>query len=248
MEPNTEKTLKALERNGFHAYYAESGQAACDVICELIPKSCSIGVGDSASVRQLELLKRLREEGRILVDPVCPLIVEQLNAGNCDRDQHRRLQWLSLQCDYYLTGTNALTVGGVILNTDAAGNRIAGMCFGPQHVVLVVGVNKLVDRIEDGIRRIRTCCAPVHACTKQRKTPCTVTGTCMDCNSAERICRVTSIIERKPSKTDISVVIVNQDLGLGWEADWDPQRIEAIQTKYIQATSVRRPEWVTRKG
>lgn len=246
MDERIEALLRTLERNGFHTRYAPDAESARSQVLELIPKACSIGIGDSASIRQLGILDEMAREGRVMVNPVAPIIVEQINSGACDAKQHRRLQALSLQCDYYLTSVNALTETGALISTDAAGNRVAGSFFGPEHVVLVVGSNKIVENIEAGIARIRNCCAPMHAKTKQRRTPCAVTGKCADCNSPERLCRVTGIIERKPSKTDITVVLVDQDLGLGWENSWDQDRVQEISDRYVQATGVRRPSWVQR--
>lgn len=244
MDTRVEKTLQALKRNGFEAYYAEDESAAVELVQTLIPKACSIGIGDSATVRELGILDALEKEGRTIVNPVSELIVEELNAGRCDMQQHLKLQKLSLMCDYFLTGTNALTEDGVLMNTDAAGNRVAGMFFGPENVVLVIGTNKIVPDIEAGMERLRNNCGPQHTKTKHRKTPCAVTGHCVNCNSPERLCRVTSFIEKKPLKTNIKIVLVDGDYGLGWDASWEKGRIEDIYDRYAEVTHTRRPEWL----
>lgn len=244
MDAKVEKTMKSLRRNGFQCYYAANESEARSVVSHVIPPAASIGVGDSATLRQLGILDSLAKEGRVMVNPVSELIVDLINSGKCNGEQHRKLQRLSLMCDYYLTGTNAVTENGELVNTDAAGNRVAGMFFGPSKVVLVVGTNKIVANIEEGISRIRNCCAPNHAKTKMRKTPCAATGRCANCNSPERICKVTTIIERQPNKTDISIVLVDEDLGLGWEDDWTQERKDRLYDKYAKVTKVRRPKWL----
>jgi hypothetical protein len=101
------------------------------------------------------------------------------------------------------------------VNIDATGNRAASMFFGPQKVIVVAGRNKLVDGdINDAVRRIKGCSAPPNARRLKFKTPCAETGFCCDCNSPERICRVTTIIDRRPRQTDLRVLVVNEDMGL----------------------------------
>ncbi len=248
MDARVEKTMKSLKRNGFRCCYAADAREARAIVSQMIPQAASIGMGDSATLRQLGIVKQLEEEGRVIVNPASERIVSLINEGKCDAEQHRRLQRLSLMCDYYLAGTNALTEEGELINTDAAGNRVAGMFFGPTDVVLVAGVNKIVPDIAAGFNRIRNCCAPSHAKTKMRKTPCAVTGKCANCNSPERMCRVTGIIERKPAKTDISIVIVGMDLGLGWDEDWPEERKNRLYDNYAAQTKVRRPAWLDGGG
>ncbi|MFA7405893.1 MAG: lactate utilization protein, partial [Pelobacteraceae bacterium] len=119
-----------------------------------------------------------------------------------------------LTCDLFLSGCNALTLSGELVNIDATGNRVGAMLFGPKKVIVVAGRNKLVDgTAHDAILRVKACATPPNAKRLSFKTPCASTGFCSDCNSPERLCRVTTIIDRKPRFTDLHVLVVNTDLG-----------------------------------
>ena len=117
-----------------------------------------------------------------------------------------------LTCDL-LASANAVTLTGMVLNIDGNGNRVASTIFGPQKVILVVGRNKLVSTVEDGLKRIKAYAAPLAAKRLNIEVPCAKTGFCIDCNSPGRICTATVILERKPRLSDVRVLIVNEELG-----------------------------------
>lgn len=247
MDIRVERTIKALKRNHFNTYYVENPKEARDKVLELIPEPMTIGIGDSATVRQLGIIDAINREGRMMINPMSEYMIQLINDRKMTGDQHRKIEKMALDCDCFLTGTNAITENGELINIDAAGNRVAGMFFGPPKVILVIGTNKIVSDIASGIDRIKNCCAPQHAKTKMRKTPCAVTGRCQNCHSPERLCKVISIIEQKPNKTEINIVLVNMDLGLGWDASWDQNRIDHIYERYKEQTHIRRPSWIESK-
>ena len=142
-------------------------------------------------------------------------------------------------CDVFLTGTNALTQDGRLVNVDARGNRVAGMFWGHPLSIVVVGRNKIVRNLDEAFDRIKNVIAPTHFHIRsgemggrKRETPCVATGRCTDCRSRDRGCNVYTIIEGKPAGTDLHVIIVNQDLGLGWDPSWPHERIEKIREEY----------------
>jgi hypothetical protein len=119
-----------------------------------------------------------------------------------------------LTAEYFLTSTNALTQDGKLVNTDNTGNRVAAMIYGPRHVICVAGRNKVVDDLEAAFDRIKNKAAPMNTKRRQDKTPCVKTGKCEDCSSPARICRVTTILDRKTKGVDtFTVILVDQDLG-----------------------------------
>ncbi len=120
-----------------------------------------------------------------------------------------------LTCDLFLTGTNALTLSGCLVNIDATGNRVASMIFGPKKVIVVAGRNKLVEGdIAAAVKRVKERSSPPNARRLNFNTPCAMTGFCCDCKSPDRICRVTTIIDRRPRQTDMLVLVVNEEMGL----------------------------------
>ena len=200
------RAVESLAKNGFTALYCPSIREAADYILAEAAVADTIGFGGSLSVADMDISSKLREMGKELLMHSAPGLTP---------DERRAVMRRQLTCDLFLTGTNALTLSGCLVNIDATGNRAASMFFGPQKVIVVTGRNKLVDGdINDAVRRIKGCSSPPNARRLKFKTPCAETGFCCDCNSPERICRITTIIDRKPRQTDLRVLVVNEDMGL----------------------------------
>lgn len=198
------KTVAALIKNNFQATYCQTRQEAVEQILALIPVEETVGVGGSWTVGELGLLDKLAARGNTMFNHGLP----DLSAET--RVELRRKQ---LTCDVFLTGTNAVTMDGRLVNTDGVGNRVASMIFGPKKVVIVVGVNKIVKDIAEAERRIQLYAAPINNKRLNTVNPCIRTGECMDCQGPTRICNVTTIMNKRPVLTDIHVVVVGEDLG-----------------------------------
>jgi L-lactate utilization protein LutB len=203
-EHRTQEVIDALNARGFNAQYHDTPQSASSAILELVPGSATIGIPGSVSVREIGIIERLIDRG----NTVYQHWKSHLTESN-DQD-FRRLEG---DADYYLTGANALTVHGDIINIDGVGNRVADMVFGPKHVVFVVGINKLVCSVEEGIRRSKEVAAVMNARRVKADTPCVKTGKCVDCNVPRRICRVTTIIQYRPFQTEMTVLLIGAHLG-----------------------------------
>jgi len=203
-----QKCLKAVEslgKHGFTALFCPTPQDAAEYIMATAADAQSIGFGGSMSVVGLGVEARLKELGKDI-----------LNHGRPDLSLEQRLEIMrrQLTCDLFLSGCNAVTLNGELINIDATGNRVAAMFFGPRTVIVVAGRNKLVDgSVQDAIVRVKSWATPPNARRLNFKTPCAGTGFCSDCNSQERLCRVTTIIDRKPRFTDVRVLVVNADMG-----------------------------------
>jgi L-lactate utilization protein LutB len=204
-----QKCLKAtasLQKNGFVAVYCRGSAEAADYILTEAQDARSVGFGGSMSVKDMGVEARLLERGK-----------EILNHGAPGLTAEERLEIMrrQLTCDLFLTGTNALTLSGSLVNIDAIGNRVGSMFFGPRTVIVVAGRNKLVDGdASAAVRRVKEWASPPNARRLNYKTPCAETGFCCDCTSPERICRVITVLERKPRFTDLRVLVVNEDMGL----------------------------------
>ena len=118
-----------------------------------------------------------------------------------------------VRSDCFLCSANAISATGEIVNVDGIGNRTNGMTFGPAKVVIVAGMNKVTPDVDSALRRVREIAAPMRAKSLGMQTPCAETGLCTDCNAPQRICRITTILHRKPILTDVSVVLINQAMG-----------------------------------
>ncbi len=225
LSPDIETTLRLLKENGFGPVeFIERASAAAQRVLDMIPLNATVGIPGTTTIRQLGLVTRLRERGTRVVD-----------TGKRSRLSMDQLARRTLRSDFLLASSNAVTLDGKLVNADATGNRVAAMAFGPKRVILVVGTNKIVRNVDEAMGRIRNTIAPYHSKTKGRKTPCAADGKCTDCNSPERLCRVTTIIEKKPWFTDIAIVLVGEDLGLGWDPNWPDERKEKIASAYREA-------------
>jgi hypothetical protein len=230
MDKITDKTLKALKKRGLRSWFAETADGARDLILGLVPADAMVGCGDSSTIRQLRIIEALRNRGNRTVNP--------FDITNTLKDQQSYfdfLFWPSLVasvCEVFLTGSNAVTEDGKIVSIDGAGNRVSGMFWGHQKSIIVVGTNKITKNLDDAMKRIKNVVAPEHIRRKGGSPPCTTTGKCHDCSGERRICAVTTIIEHKPITTEINVVIVNEDLGLGWDRSWPQERIESIAANH----------------
>jgi len=203
-EQKCKRTVEALKKNGFEARYCGSRQDACEYIINAAENASSIGFGGSMTVAELNVKSELTEMNKELLIHGLPGLT---------RDEKLEIMRRQLTCDLFLTGTNAVTLSGQLVNIDANGNRVGAMFFGPKKVIIVVGRNKIVENTEDALKRIKQYAAPPNAHRLDYKTPCAVTGFCSDCDSPGRICRITVILDRLPGYSDISVLVVNDDLG-----------------------------------
>lgn len=205
-----ETTIKALQKNHFDVFYAENTEAAHAVFFnEIFPtlKVESVSWGDSETMKATGVLDRLREIPEISV----------INTFGPGMSRPQKTYWRrqALLADLFLTGSNAITQKGQLVNLDMIGNRVGGITFGPKQVVLFIGVNKITENIEAAMHRIRTIAAPRNAMRHEGfRTPCHTTGVCVDCNSPDRICNTWTITEKSYPVGRIKIILINESLGL----------------------------------
>ncbi len=204
-----QEAAKALRKNAFEVSIADNvDQARALVLETILPESGaqSVSFGGSASMAACGIVDALTKRTDIdVINTVNPLVP----AAETIARRHQ-----ALLVDLFITGSNAVTMDGKLVNLDMIGNRTGAISFGPKKVVLIVGRNKLVPNIEEGMKRIRDIAAPANAIRLKRKTPCVAVGHCMDCNSPERICNTWAIQEKSFPALRIHVVLVNENLGL----------------------------------
>jgi len=199
------KTVAAgLERRNTEAVQAPDGKTALAKVLEMIPKGATVGLGGSLTVQQIGLLKELRSGRYNLYDQY---------AKGQSPEESMQMRRKGLTADIFITGSNAVTLDGRLVNLDGAGNRVAALTFGPQKVIVVVGRNKIVGDVDQALDRIWNLAAPLNAARLNRKTPCTKTAQCEDCSSAERICNHLLITERQMKPGRLTVILVDEDLG-----------------------------------
>jgi hypothetical protein len=236
METQMEKLLSSLHARHIRGVYAGNREEANQKILALIPPDATVGIGDSTAMRQLGVLPALKERGTRILNPFEP---KGDNVGVEDfRTRRAGVMREATLTDVFLTGSNAITQDGKIVNVDATGNRVAGMFWGHPLAIIVVGRNKIVRDLDEALNRIRTLIAPTHfrirdeLGARKRGTPCVATGECNDCRAEDRGCNVFTIIEGKPGSVNLHVFLINEDLGLGWDPSWPEERISKIRESY----------------
>lgn len=203
-QERAQKVIKALEKNGFEALWVEDRAKACEEILKVVPESATIGVGGSMTIRETGVLDMLANKGHTVYDHWKP---------GLSQEQVLDIRRAHLTSDVFLTSTNALTLDGELVNTDGIGNRVCAMTFGPKRVIVVAGANKIVKDVHTAIRRIKEIATPLAMKESDLPVPCVQTGICTDCDSPLRMCRATVILERRPMMTNITVMIIGEDLG-----------------------------------
>jgi len=203
-----ENVKDALMENNFSAWIAENReQAKTIVIDSIIPETGvkSVSWGGSKTFMESGLYDALKDGALINAIDTFDKNVSK------EESQERRRQ--ALLADLFITGSNAISETGKLINLDMIGNRVGAITFGPKHVVIMVGRNKIVGDIEDGMIRIKDYAAPVNTMRLDKKTPCRQTGFCEDCKSPDRICNSWTITEKSFPKGRINVILINEDLG-----------------------------------
>lgn len=198
------KCVENLKKHDFDAYLVKTPEEARDLILNMIGNFETFGFGGSDTVRSLGVMEGLKEQRKTIYD-------HWQQGLDSEEDLEIRLQ--QGRCDCFLCSANAVSVTGEVVNVDGIGNRTSGMTFGPKKVIIIAGMNKVTQDLESALRRIREVAAPMRAKSLGMQTPCAETGFCTDCNAPQRICRITTILHRKPMLTDVSVILINKTLG-----------------------------------
>jgi hypothetical protein len=237
MNAQMKQVLAGLHSRHIKGVFAENLEEGRERILRLIPRDAVVGIGDSTTIRQMKLPQTFLERGIKVLDAFDPQRGKM--HPKADRERHAKIVKKATLSDAFLTGTNAITHDGRLVNVDAVGNRVSGMVWGHPLSIIVVGKNKIVRDLDEAFYRIRNIIAPNHARIRstelgggKMKTPCIQTGKCSDCRSVDRICNIFMTIEGKPFRTDLTVVIVNEDLGLSWDTSWPQTRIRKIIDHY----------------
>ncbi|MCF8067390.1 MAG: lactate utilization protein [Desulfobacterales bacterium] len=198
-----------LEENKFEVFLAENAADAKRVVLEKIIselKPRSVSWGGSMTFTATSLYEELKENPDLVVIDTFDRKVSR------EKALERRRQ--ALVVDLFITGSNAITQDGRLVNLDMIGNRVAAITFGPNNVIILAGRNKIVPDLEAAMLRIKDYAAPANVMRLSLKNPCAKTGICMDCRSPDRICNHWTITEKSFPEKRIKIVLINEDLGL----------------------------------
>jgi len=199
-----QRTIENLEKNNMNGYYVETEREALEKVDDLVKVGSLVEIGGSMTLFDIGAIDFLRNGNYNLLD--------RYKEGLTSVDM-KKIFRESFFADTYITSSNAITENGELYNVDGNGNRVAAMLYGPDQVIVVVGVNKLVKNMDQAILRVKETAAPANNIRLNKNNPCTKVGYCMDCKAEGRICNEYTVIRRQSVKGRIHVIIVNKDLG-----------------------------------
>lgn len=199
-----EKVIENLKSRKFDAYYVDTKEEAVKLALSLIPEGKSVSWGGSETITSIGLIDAVKNGKFEAIDRMAAKTPEEKDKATRD----------AFFCDTYLMSTNAMSADGVLVNIDGNANRVAALAFGPRQVIVVAGVNKICDTVEEALKRARNVAAPKNVARFHlTKTPCSKTGECGNCRSEDCICATITFTRlcRTPGRT--KVIIVGEELG-----------------------------------
>ena len=195
--------IKNLKKRRMDGYYCETREEAVKLALSLMPEGSSIGWGGSVTLSECGLMDAIGGGKYELIDRSVAKTAEENKAV------HAKI----FGCDYFLMSTNAITYDGELVNIDGRSNRVCFLCYGPENVIVIAGMNKLESDVDSAIKRVRNVASPKNALRLGRNTPCAATGKCADCLSPDCICAQTVITRMSQIPGRIKVILVGEELG-----------------------------------
>lgn len=196
--------VKKLQSHFFEAYYCENREEALKQALALIPEGASVGWGGTVTAEEIGLLNAVRTGPYHAIDRDTAKTPEE----------RVKIMKQAMLADVFIASTNAISMDGQLVNIDGTGNRVAAMVYGPDSLIIVAGMNKVAQTLEDAVTRARTVAAPMNAQRFPVQTPCKATGSCADCRSADCVCNQILITRNSKPAGRIKVILVGEDLGM----------------------------------
>ena len=196
--------IKNFKKRNIEAFYCEDSASAVALAMELMKDGGTVGKGGAETISEVGLLDAVKSaEHLTFIDREVAKTPEE----------KKQIYFQTLQCDYFLMSSNAITVDGELINIDGNGNRVACLIYGPEKVIVIAGMNKVVDDVDSGVARVQNFAAPPNAARLGTRTPCATLGHCGDCHSEDCMCAQIVITRHSRDKDRIKVILVGEELG-----------------------------------
>lgn len=195
--------VQNLRSRHFDAHYCNTKEEALGMALSLIPNGATVGWGGATTAQQIGLMDALHQGDYRPID-----------RDHCETPEQRQQAMLdAMTADVFVTGANALSLDGQMVNIDGMGNRVASIIYGPKSVLVIAGMNKVEDTLEAALNRARTVAAPINKQRFPGETPCLKTGACGDCKSESCICNQIVITRHCRPANRIRFILVGEELG-----------------------------------
>ena len=195
--------IKNMAKRNMEGYYCATSAEAVEKALSLMPEGSSVTWGGSMSIIECGLMNAIKTGKYEIIDRDLAKTPQEV----------REMYAKQVMADYYLMSTNAITMNGELVNIDGRANRVSCLCWGPQNVIIIAGMNKIATDVEDAIKRARNIAAPANTVRLNRNTPCTQTGKCENCYSPDCICSQFVVTRRSGVPNRIKVILVGEELG-----------------------------------
>lgn len=203
-EKQADTIIQNLQKRQIEGFYAPTVEDAEKKVFSYLTENSSVAFGGSMTLDETGLLTALRHDPNIrLIDRAAASTPEEVKQVYHD----------ALSADFYLMSTNAITISGELVNIDGTGNRVAALIYGPEHVIILAGMNKVSANIEEAVSRVRNTATPINCERLHKNTPCAATGACADCLSPDCICNQIAITRRSGVPGRIKVILIGEALG-----------------------------------
>lgn len=199
-----DQMIKAFDKNNMQITFVDNFEQLHNYLKKYLCNQKTVSLGGSMTLFESGVMDLIHQSDVKLYDRY---------QASLSRDEMQELFRKAFTSDLFITSTNAITTDGCLYNVDGNGNRVAAMIYGPKEVIVIAGKNKIFDSEEAAINHIKTISAPANAVRLNKKTPCTKTGTCMNCNSPDRICSSYVKLGYQGNINRIKIVIVDENLG-----------------------------------
>lgn len=197
-------TMKNLEKRHFECHYCKTAEEAVTLASELVPSDSTVSFGGSMTLTESGMADALRQRDDIT-------LLDRSKAGT--PEEVKEIYHKSLNADYYFMSSNAITTEGELVNIDGTGNRVGALIYGPEHVIILAGMNKVSPTLEEAVSRVKNVASPLNANRLNRNTPCAATGLCADCLSPDCICSHTVITRKSAPEKRIKIILIGEPLG-----------------------------------
>lgn len=195
--------IKNLQRRNMEGYYFDTREEAIDKVMSLIEKDDIVSWGGSYTIDELGIKRLLEEKGISVID----------RDKAKSPEERVKLMKQALTADVFLTSTNAITMDGELMNVDGNGNRLAAYNYGPNNVIVVAGMNKVVPDLSCALSKIRADATIPNAFRTNSKSPCRVTGKCSECTMQDTLCSQILVTRYSKPQNRIKVILVGEHLG-----------------------------------
>lgn len=193
-DESIKKAKKSLEKNGINVFVFENGQKAKEKIFEIIPEGVEVMNMTSVTLETLGVAKEIVESGKY--DSVRKKFMSM------DRKtQNLEMQKLGAAPEWTIGSVHAVTEDGKIIIASGTGSQLPAYAYGSAHVIWVVGSQKIVQNLDEGIERIYEYVLPLE---NNRAKKAYGTG-----SSVNKML----IVNKEATPERITMIIVKEKLG-----------------------------------